>query len=315
MARKRKEARRLPAQKTRNVDLMQNKHGGMVEGSDRYHIAMSESTRTEDSSRAHGSEPTSEISHDMTEEDSTAASSYESESELSSVVELAADTDDVLDNEAFFAATSYDSRPEIVEGWFDFACGWMDRPNMCVGALGGGRQTSLLRESKVKATKAMQRVKMNETIKRAANEASISKAKKNNAEVEKIQRGVARAAAAAAESVRKLEIQPSGSTSTQQDDNNKEKKRTKKFEDNIATSEPQLNQAIEEKMKQVSARAAEILKNTIEARAVKPRREVSGFLLSVDRRCGLILKRNLFIFFSEILLLRKKLLTLIFVRK
>lgn len=277
MGRKERESRnRASRKKSRNVDqVLSNADETKTSSSDRYHIALSESTRTDDSSRAHGSELGSEPSQQYTteEEESTVGSSYDTESELSSIIEQV-ETEELLENDEIFSAASYDSRPGMVGGWFDFACGWMDRPNMCVGVLGGGKQTSLLRESHMKAEKAMRRVKMNESMKRAAKEASETKKKKDKSEVEKLQRGVARAAAVAAESVRKLEIQPSKSSSTLQDDNDADPK-TMKVDDSEKTSEMLRQEDIEEKMKQVSARAAEILKNTIEARALKPRDDVS----------------------------------------
>lgn len=295
MARDGRSAIRRSVHGRRKIQQALNNEDERRDGSDRYHIALSQSTHTEGSSNAHGSEGNSERSRYTTDEGSSVVSSYDTESEVSSLVDLGADTEDALENQHLFTAPSYESRPDMVAGWFDFACGWMDRPNMCVG-LTGGRQTSLLRQSKLKATSAIRRVKLHETFKQAAEKRPDLKRNIEKSDVEKIQRDVAQAAAAAAESVRKQEIQPSGNTSEQEENDSRKSAEGAEQDDGHDTTENNKisevsnihqEEDMEAKMRQVSARAAEILKNTIEARVLKPREEVSKRERFVEHRLHL----------------------------
>ena len=247
-------------------------HDNHNDDTDRYHINVSDSTPSDDSSHGRGSEQTSENSHHTGTSDDDSTSSYDSESDYSSLLELGADTEEMLDDGMLFSLRSLDSKPSTVGGWLDFACGWMDRPNMCVGLGGGSKQTSLLRESSLKASKVMRRVKLNDTLKKATESTAGTKEKKKKSDVEKIQRDVAKAAMVAAASVKKHEIQPTIPTVKGQrvQDSRSESRMAQRVE------EGQTNEDIEAKMKQVSARAAEILKNTIEARVIKSSAEVNA---------------------------------------
>ena len=276
MARKDRDSNRRGGRKTWVVDEID----GNERNDKKYdHIVTNLSAGTDDSSLAHGSELGSENSRYTSDDDSASSgivgSSSDSESYLSSVLddlELGANTQELLENDELLTTLSYESRQGMVGGWLDFACGWMDKPNLCAMPLVGGSQTSLLRQSK--AAKAIQRVKLNETFKKAADNASASYEKKNKSDVERIQRDVAKAAAAAAETVRKQEIQPSELPSIRQEKDDDDFPRKKEFMRVYKSVDDRRDEEIEAKMKQVSARAAEILKNTIEARAKTPKEEV-----------------------------------------
>lgn len=294
MARTEKDAKGRAGRKSRTLDLVRSNEGSgdKIDLKDRYHISASCSTRSDDSSHARGSENASELSRESTDDESSVGSSFETESDLSSLLELGPDGGEILEHGGIFSIRSYESKPSVVGGWFDFACGWMDRPNMCV-TLGGSKQTSLLQESSLKAAKAMRRVKLNETIKKASDSEAATQDKKKRSDVEKIERDVAKAAMVAAATIKMHEIQP-GVPSARLVQTQQEKRiepptgrlvqnqPEKKSETNKppTKSDGHTNEDIEAKMKQVSARAAEILKNTIEARAVKSKEEVrQGFVL------------------------------------
>ena len=285
--------------KTRKVDGVKSNDTSVEnannDGADRYHINISDSAPSDDSSHGHGSEQTSEVSRNSSEDDSSVGSSFETESDYSSLLELGADTEEMLDDGMLFSLRSLDAKPSTVGGWLDFACGWMDRPNMCVGIGGGSKQTSLLRESSLKASKAMRRVKLNDTLRKASENASVPQEKKKKSDVEKIQRDVAKAAMVAAASVKKHEIQPSVATVPGQ---KVKEPNPKKSESRMTprVEQGQTNEDIEAKMKQVSARAAEILKNTIEARVIKSSAEVNEGQCS---NCRIFLFRFLLLTFAS----------------
>jgi hypothetical protein len=143
------------------------------EDSDRYDVINRDSTLTEETDRENSTTYTENsmaissgrFSEYSTDYGSLAESSLdETESDLSSFL-LRADAEEILERPDLATALSCESKPSLVGGWFDVACGWLDRPNMCIGS--GGHHSSLLKQSHSRAAKAMNRLKINETLKKA----------------------------------------------------------------------------------------------------------------------------------------------------
>jgi len=148
---------------------------GDEEDSDRYDVINRDSTLTDDTDRDTSTAFTEEnsmaissgrFSEYSTDYGSIAESSLaDTESDLSSFL-LRRDAEAMLESPDLASALSCESKPSLVGNWFDVACGWLDRPNMCIGS--GGHHSSLLKQSHSRATKAMNRLKINETLKKAA---------------------------------------------------------------------------------------------------------------------------------------------------
>jgi len=177
------------------------------EDSERYDVMDQESELTGDSSAYRGSTEAEEnsataasefVSQYSTDYGSVTESSLdETDSDFSS---LQAKGEETLDHPDIMSAFS---KASVVGNWFDAACGWMDRPNMCIG---NDAHTSLLKKSHIKTTKAMNRLKANETLKRAADSVTKGDGKKrpsNNA-----QREIGRGAMAAISALTMEAIQP-----------------------------------------------------------------------------------------------------------
>ena len=145
------------------------------EDSDRYDVINRDSTLTDDTDRDTSTAFTEEhsmaissgrFSEYSTDYGSIAESSLaDTESDISSIL-LRRDAEAILGRPDLASALSCESKPSLVGGWFDVACGWLDRPNMCIGS--GGQHSSLLKQSHSRAAKAMNRLKINETLKNAA---------------------------------------------------------------------------------------------------------------------------------------------------
>jgi hypothetical protein len=145
---------------------------------DRYQIAVSEDATEETDPSGKGREAGSTDS----DSDTSGGTSYETGSEESSESESEVGLDPDVDM-AFIEGLdeiSIESKPTLVGGWFDSACGWLDRPIVCMGLMNVGRgNVSLLRESKNKTAAAIRTVKMNENLSQTANKA-ISKEEKRS---------------------------------------------------------------------------------------------------------------------------------------
>eukprot|EP00934_Nitzschia_sp_Nitz4_P005711 Nitzschia sp. Nitz4//scaffold52_size167869//83407//86586//NITZ4_002278-RA/size167869-snap-gene-0.225-mRNA-1//-1//CDS//3329554041//5701//frame0 len=165
---------------------------------DRYQVVQQEHTASyEDSSDGLESMATSESSE--TEDYSSAVGSYETQSYDSSICEL----DELAETGSFESKRS-------VGGWFDFACGWMDRPYMCAAIGGDVKQNSLLRESNMKPSHALRKVKMNQAFSLAATKAAEKEAKEHAAQLKLEKKPLA---GASITSVTKEEVQRQSNTS------------------------------------------------------------------------------------------------------
>lgn len=192
------------SEKARRVQIKASDDESENAKGDRYHVPIVSSMNSDASSHAPDSVGTSDATE--SDEESSTCTSFETETDDSSVVELGVDTDDILDNEDLHEISSYDSRTGLVGGWFDFACGWMDRPYICA-ALGGERkQNSLLRESNLNTSKAIRTMKANQTLSLAARRAAIKDAK-GIVNDQKLHRDVSRTVEVMATSVKKEEVQ------------------------------------------------------------------------------------------------------------
>ena len=155
--------------------VSQKTDSGDEEDSDRYDVINRDSTLTDDTDRDTSTAFTEEhsmaissgrFSEYSTDYGSIAESSLaDTESDISSIL-LRRDAEAILRSPDLASALSCESKPSLVGGWFDVACGWLDRPNMCIGS--GGQHSSLLKQSHSRAAKAMNRLKINETLKNAA---------------------------------------------------------------------------------------------------------------------------------------------------
>jgi hypothetical protein len=270
----------------RKTEVSRKTDSADEEDSDRYDVINRESTLTEDSSMALASGFASEFSTDDGSFTETSLDETEAESDLSSFA-LQADTEEMLDSPDLLSALSFESKPSVVGGWFDIACGWMDRPNMCMGS--GGHHISLLKESHSKAAKAMQRLKVNETLKRAAEKSLNSDGlRKTRQNPEKMaQEDIGKGAMAAMSALTAEAIQPSRGTPDRRSATEMRDRVLESQESSHgATShlggneriqgvtqnmeKPNEEEIMEARMKEVSARATEILKKTLNSRPTTP---------------------------------------------
>jgi hypothetical protein len=130
---------------------------------DRYAIAVKSSIASE--------------SVDSSQDSGTTSSSFDSshsdddETYLSEVSDTEIDTDKstLSDTNEEVELLSTASLPVPMPGnWFDSACGWLDRPTLCLNVFtGNGNGHSLLKESKLKNS-TVRNVKLNETMLKAA---------------------------------------------------------------------------------------------------------------------------------------------------
>lgn len=236
------------------------------------------STVTEDSSTVAGS------SEFTTDDTSLSASSLEEVgSDSSSFLEKSGNYG--TNGSEILSTLSHETKHSLVEGWFDTACGWLDRPNLCV--TNAGPSTSLLKESHIKKSKVMGRMKMSTLLTTAAMKPSpISFEKKIPSNDKKSNDSDVRIESSTMiQNVVEDIVQPSQKDEiciTEDFASNSESELFNDCPSNVGVkghksinSKSKENSAIQAKMDEVSARATEILKSSLDLSTL-PDRDVSS---------------------------------------
>lgn len=227
-----------------------------------YPMARRDSLVSSDSSR-----DTDDSSEFTPTDVSSAGTSFVSASEASSTVDYRRayreEPEEELEEE-LMETGSVESKKSVIGGWFDYACGWMDRPTLCVGGPPDGRNSSLLRESKMKAVQAIRNVKMNEKLSEAARQVTENRESKTQQEVEQIAREIQEAAEAAA-AVVQMENKEKARSNQAENQAEPQELQQQNSVDSAQRSHEEADDEIEEKMRLVSERASEIMKISSEA--------------------------------------------------